>query len=94
MQVGERGEVVVDDGLRTTNDVIYAVGDVTGHPQFVYVAGAGAIAVANAFEDAGRTIDYTTMPRVTFTSPQVAAAGLTDAQAQEQGWTAPAGCWT
>ena len=86
VEVGDRGEVVVDDGLRTTNDAIYAVGDVTGHPQFVYVAGAhGAIAVDNAFGDAGRTVDYTSMPRVTFTSPQVAAAGLTDAEAQQQG---------
>jgi mercuric reductase len=86
VEVGDRGEVVVDEGLHTSNDAVYAVGDVTGHPQFVYVAGAhGAIAVHNAFDDAGRTVDYTTMPRVTFTSPQVAAAGLTDAEAEQQG---------
>lgn len=84
--LGDHGQVVVDDGLRTTNEAIYAVGDVTGHPQFVYVAGVhGTVAVQNAVRDAGRTVDYTTMPRVTFTSPQVAAVGLTDAQAAEQG---------
>jgi mercuric reductase len=86
VEVGRRGEVVVDDQLRTGNPRIWAVGDVTGHPQFVYVAGAhGAIAVDNAFDDAGRTVDYRTMPRVTFTSPNVAAVGITDAQAAEQG---------
>jgi mercuric reductase len=58
VEVGDRGEVVVDDSLRTTSETIYAVGDVTGQPQFVYVAGAhGAVAVQNAFDDAGRTID-------------------------------------
>jgi mercuric reductase len=59
---------------------------VTGHAQFVYVAGAhGAIAVDNAFRSAGRSIDYATMPRVTFTSPNIASVGLTEAQAHEQG---------
>lgn len=86
VDTGERGEVVVDAGLRSTNEAIYAVGDVTGHPQFVYVAGAhGKLAVDNAFDDAGRAVDYATMPRVTFTQPQLAAAGLTDAEADAQG---------
>lgn len=86
VEVGERGEVVVDGGLRTSNDAIWAVGDVTGHPQFVYVAGAhGPIAVQNAFQDAGREVNYATMPRVTFTQPQIASAGMTDEEAQAQG---------
>jgi len=86
VDVGARGEVVVDGGLRTANPAIYAVGDVTGHPQFVYVAGAhGAVAVDNAFDDAGRSVDYATMPRVTFTQPQVAGAGLTEAEANAEG---------
>ncbi len=69
------------------NPRIWAAGDVTGHPQFVYVAGAhGALVADNAFDNAGRTLDYHHLPRVTFTSPQIAAAGLTDAQAVEQGY--------
>ncbi|WP_020500959.1 mercury(II) reductase [Sciscionella marina] len=87
VQLGDRGEVVVDDGLRTSHPRIWAAGDVTGHPQFVYVAGAhGAVVVDNAFGDARRTLDYHHLPRVTFTSPSIAAAGLTDAQANEQGY--------
>ncbi|WP_199429518.1 mercury(II) reductase [Qaidamihabitans albus] len=85
-RTGERGEVVVDEHLRTGNPRIWAAGDVTGHPQFVYVAGAhGAVVVDNAFHHAGRTLDYHHLPRVTFTSPQAAAAGLTDAEAQAMG---------
>lgn len=85
--IGERGQVATDDQLRTDNPRIWAAGDVTGHPQFVYVAGAhGAVVVDNAFHQAGRTLDYHHLPRVTFTSPQVAAAGLTDAEAQGRGY--------
>jgi mercuric reductase len=87
VKTAQRGEVVVDDYLRTDNPRIWAAGDVTGHPQFVYVAGAhGTLVADNAFDDAGRMLDYHHLPRVTFTSPAIAAAGLTDAQAVEQGY--------
>lgn len=86
VKVGARGEIVVDERLRTHNPRIWAAGDVTGHPQFVYVAGAhGTLVADNAFDDAGRTLDYHHLPRVTFTSPQIASAGLTEAQARAQG---------
>lgn len=86
VSVGERDEVVVDEQLRTTNDRIWAAGDVTGHPQFVYVAGAhGVVAVDNAFEGAGRTVDYHTLPRVTFTTPHIAAVGMTEAEMDAAG---------
>jgi mercuric reductase len=86
VDVGPRGEVVVDERLATTNPRVWAAGDVTGHPQFVYVAGAhGAIVVDNAFRSAARSVDYTTLPRVTFTDPNIAAVGLTEAEADAQG---------
>ncbi|WP_456061928.1 mercury(II) reductase [Allosaccharopolyspora coralli] len=87
VRTGQHGQVVTDEHLRTDNPQIWAAGDVTGHPQFVYVAGAhGAVVVDNAFHQADRTLDYHHLPRVTFTSPQIAAAGLTDAEAQERGY--------
>jgi mercuric reductase len=87
VKLGEHGEIVVDEQLRTSQPRVWAAGDVAGHPQFVYVAGAhGALVVDNAFNQAGRTLDYHHLPRVTFTGPSVAAAGLTDAQAQAQGY--------
>ncbi|GGZ72372.1 MULTISPECIES: mercury(II) reductase [Streptomyces] len=88
VETGERGEVVVDEQLRTANPRIWAAGDVTGHPQFVYVASAhGALIADNAFDGAGRTVDYHHLPRVTFTTPAIASAGLTDAEAAAQGYT-------
>ncbi len=86
-KLDNRGHVRVDDELCTDNPRIWAAGDVTGHPQFVYVAGAhGAIVVDNAFHQAGRTLEYHHLPRVTFTGPSIAAAGLTEAQAHQQGY--------
>src|SRR6266540_1518294 len=86
VKVGERGEVVVDERLRTHNPRVWAAGDVTGAPQYVYVAAAhGSLVADNALDGAGRTLDYRHLPRVTFTSPQLAAVGLTDAQAARQG---------
>jgi len=82
----ERGAVVVDKELRTTNPRIFGAGDVTGAPQFVYVAAyEGALAVDNALLGARRTVDFTGLPRVIFTSPQVAGAGLTEAEARVAG---------
>jgi mercuric reductase len=84
--MGQRGEVVVDADMSTTNPRIWAAGDVTGHPQFVYVAAKqGGLAVENAFAQSGRRIDYSALPRITFTNPTIASAGLTEAQAQERG---------
>lgn len=84
--VGPRGEVVVDEELRTSNPRIFAAGDVTGHPQFVYVAGRhGSVVADNAIAGGRRQVDYTSLPRVTFTSPAIASVGLTDEQANEQG---------
>ncbi len=86
VKVGSRGEVVVDEYLRTTNPRIWAAGDVTGHPQYVYVAAAhGTLAADNALNDAQRVLDYTALPRVTFTSPAIASVGITEAQALEAG---------
>lgn len=83
---GLRGEVLVDDYQRTSNERIWAAGDVTGGPQFVYVAAAqGTLVADNALSGAQRTLDYTTLPRVIFTSPAVASVGMTDAQAADAG---------
>ncbi len=82
-----RGALMVDEELRTANPRIFGAGDVTGAPQFVYVSAyEGALAVDNALLGAGRKLDFTGLPRVTFTAPQVASAGLTAAQAAGAGY--------
>jgi mercuric reductase len=88
VELDQRGGLVLDEALRTTNPNVFAAGDVTGAPQFVYVAAAqGTLAADNALGDTDRAMDYTALPRVTFTSPNIAAVGLTDEQAQAAGYT-------
>jgi mercuric reductase len=87
VRTDRRGAIVVDEMLRTSNPAVYAVGDVTSLPQFVYVAAAaGGLAVKNALQGAGRPFDLRAVPRVTFTSPQLAAVGLSEEQARAQGY--------
>jgi mercuric reductase len=86
VELDERGAVRVDEGLRTTNPRVWAVGDVTLGPQYVYVAAhEGAMAADNALSQAGRTLDFGALPGVMFTDPQVATVGLTEARAKAEG---------
>ena len=87
IELDDHGGLVLDETLRTTNPNVYAAGDVTGAPQFVYVAAAqGTLAAQNAINSEERKMDYTALPRVTFTTPNIAAVGLTDEQAQAAGY--------
>ena len=89
IEVDGRGAVVVDEQLRTTNPRVWAAGDVTPAPQFVYVSAyQGALAAENALLGAEGRVDLAGLPRVIFTSPQVAGAGLTENQARDAGYEA------
>ncbi|OJZ17751.1 MAG: mercury(II) reductase [Thiobacillus sp. 65-29] len=79
------GAIVVDDHLRTSVPHIYAAGDCTNAPQFVYVAAAAGTRAAINMTGGDATLDLSTVPAVVFTDPQVATVGLTEAQAAERG---------
>lgn len=91
VETDERGFVVVDPHQRTSNPRIYAAGDVTGGAQYVYVAAAsGRVAAVNALGAEAvkpESVDYAGLPAVMFTRPQVASAGLTEADALAAGHT-------
>ncbi|HDZ55302.1 hypothetical protein LCGC14_0393490 [marine sediment metagenome] len=80
------GAVVVDDRLQTSVPGIYASGDCTDQPQFVYVAAAGGSRAAINMTGGEARLDLSTMPAVVFTEPQIATAGLSEAEAQAQGF--------
>lgn len=81
-----KGYIKVDPFLRTTNPDVFAAGDVIGGPAFVYVAAQGGrIAAQNALKEHATALDLRVVPSVTFTSPQVASVGLTEAQAKAAG---------
>lgn len=86
VKIGKKGEIIVNQHLQTSNTDIYAAGDVIGDPMFVYVtAYAGALAAENALNNLGKVYDLFALPRVTFTDPQIASVGFTEAQAREKG---------
>lgn len=90
VKTDDRGFVTVNEQQATSNPRIFAAGDVSGGPQYVYVAAAtGRVAALNATGAAGSrpaVVDYTGMPAVVFTRPQLGSAGLTEAQALTAGY--------
>jgi mercuric reductase len=87
VRLGRQSEILVDDTLRTGNPSVYAAGDVIGRDMFVYVAAyGGGLAAENALTGAGKFYDASYIPRVTFTDPQIASAGLTEREARQEGF--------
>jgi mercuric reductase len=85
VKTDSRGAIVIDDHMRTSVPHIYAAGDCTNQPQFVYVAAAAGTRAAINMTGGDAALDLSTVPAVVFTDPQVATVGLTEAQAVGQG---------
>lgn len=87
VETGKNNEILINDFGQTSNEKIYAAGDVTLGPQFVYVAAyEGGIITDNAIGGLNKKIDLSVVPAVTFTNPSVATVGLTEEQAKEKGY--------
>ncbi len=85
VELSPSGAIRVDPTLRTTGDHVYAAGDVVGELIFTHVAGYhGLLAAANALFRLRRRVDYTAVPRVVFTDPEMAAVGMTEDQAAQR----------
>ncbi len=85
VQLDECGAIQIDSGMRSSAAGIYAAGDCTDQPHFVYVAAAAGTRAAINMLGGAATLDLDLMPRVVFTDPQVATVGLSEALAQQQG---------
>ncbi|OKB64665.1 mercuric reductase [Serratia marcescens] len=81
----ERGAIESDAGMRTSAPNIYAAGDCTDRPQFVYVAAAAGTRAAINMTGGEARLNLDAMPAVVFTDPQVATVGVTEAQARRAG---------
>lgn len=82
------GFIQADPHLKTSAASIWAVGDILGGYQTAYTATyEGTVAAENALGDS-RAVDYTVVPDCIFTLPEIATVGLTERQAQEQGFPA------
>ena len=86
VELGDAGTIAVGEDLQTNVPGIYAAGDVIGEPAYVYAAAyEGALAAENALGSVTKARDYTAIPWVIFTDPQVAGVGLNERQAAEAG---------
>jgi mercuric reductase len=81
------GAITVDSHMRTSAPDVFAGGDCTDQPQFVYVAAAAGTRAAINMTGGDAELDLRAMPAVAFTDPQVATVGLNEAEAQKQGLT-------
>ena len=83
----EKGKVVVDDYYRTSVPGIFAIGDIVHGPALAHVASAeGIICVEKIAGEEVAPLDYKNIPGCTYTNPEIASCGLTEAAAKEEGY--------
>lgn len=86
IKIDSQGRIFVDNHLRTNVKNIFAAGDCTNLPQYVYVAAASGTNAAINMLGGNASLDLSVVPEVTFTEPQVATVGLTAKKATELGY--------
>jgi len=87
VKISDRGFVEINEKMQTNVPGIWAIGDVTGKLMLAHVGSAMGIVCAENITGAETiTLDYEMMPRATYSYPQVASFGLTEAQAKERGF--------
>ena len=84
IEIGSRGEVLVNDRMETNVTGVYAIGDVVGKAMLAHVASAQGKVAAENFLGHPRTIDYDVIPTGIFTLPEIGRVGLTEQQARER----------
>lgn len=86
VELSEDGLIIVDAHGQTSATGVYAAGDVIGEPVYVYTAAyEGRLAAENALNGAQLKRDYSVLPWVIFTDPQVSGVGLNEKEAASQG---------
>jgi len=86
IKLTEKGHVFVNEKMETNVSNIFAAGDASNTPPFVYTAAAeGSAAVNNAFSLSKIKLDYASLPWVVFTDPQIAGAGMDESEAEKAG---------
>jgi len=84
VQVGKRGEILVNDRMETNVRGVYAIGDVVGKAMLAHVASAqGKVAVQNILGRVSK-VSYNLIPAGIFTLPEIGRVGLTEQQAREK----------
>jgi dihydrolipoamide dehydrogenase len=85
VETGERGEILVNEGMETNLPGVYAIGDVVGGILLAHVASFEGVCAAQNAMGMDSTMNYDVVPACIFTEPEIASVGLTPAKAEENG---------
>ncbi|ADU30920.1 dihydrolipoyl dehydrogenase [Evansella cellulosilytica] len=86
VEIDDRGIVKVDEQCRTSVKNIFAIGDIAPGPQLAHKASYEAKVAAEAIAGHPSVIDYTAIPAVVFSGPELATVGLTEKEAKDEGY--------
>ena len=82
----ERGAIITNERLQTSIPNVYAIGDLNGKMMLAHVASHEGIVAVENIMGKNSTVDYSKMPSGIYGFPEIAMVGLTETQAQEQGY--------
>jgi dihydrolipoamide dehydrogenase len=85
LALGTRGEILVDDQMRTNLPGVYAIGDCVPGPMLAHKAEEEGVVAAEVIAGKPARMHYRTIPGVVYTWPEIAAVGLTEQQVKESG---------
>ena len=91
LQLGERGDIIVDEHCRTNLPGVWAVGDVVRGPMLAHKAEEEGVAVAERIAGQHGHVDFGLIPYVIYTNPEIAWVGRTEQQLKAQGVAYKAG---
>jgi dihydrolipoamide dehydrogenase len=86
VKVGPKGFVETDGALRTSNPNVFAIGDLVGGALLAHKASKEGLVAANVMSGKKDRYDVTAMPAATFTDPEIATVGLSEAEAKKRGF--------
>ena len=85
VKLTERGQVIIDNQMRTSVPSIFAVGDITAGPQLSHKAQRQGVVAAEVISGMESYLDYETIPSAIFTDPEIAMVGMTEDDAEAAG---------
>ena len=85
LDVGKRGEILVDDQMRTNLPNVYAIGDCVPGLMLAHKAEHEGVVAAEVIAGQASHMHYKAIPNVVYTWPEIAAVGLTERQVKESG---------
>ena len=91
VEIGKQGHIQTDAEWQTNIPGIYAIGDVTNGPMLAHKAEQEALAVVERMAGKAGYVNYNTVPWVIYTAPELASVGLSESEANEQGYKVSVG---